>query len=121
MTIEWIIPKGSGYLWARLQNLPAGQVTYLTSEEMRQVREMHRLDNGHYQLPGMHTMTDMPETGAVDINPPTDHVQNHIDLVIDDLVSGRTTTEQRRGLKSATERADRVAPASDAAVGRAVR
>ena len=73
------------------------------------------------QLHGMNTMTDMPETGAMDTNPPTDHVQNHVDLVIDDLVSGRTTIKQRRGLKGATERADRVAPESDAAVGRALR
>ena len=52
---------------------------------------------------------------------PEGAVQNHIDLVIDHLIGGRTTAEQRRGLKSATERADRVTSGSDAAVGRALR
>ena len=46
-------------------------------------------------------------------------VQRRVEGVIDDLVAGRTTLAQRNGLGSATERADRVRPGSDAAVGRA--
>jgi hypothetical protein len=47
-------------------------------------------------------------------------VARRIDGVCADLMSGRTTPEQRRGLRSATDRADRITPGSDAAVGRAI-
>ena len=47
-------------------------------------------------------------------------VQRRVEGVIDDLAAGRTTPAQRKGLGSATERADRVRPGSDAAVGRAI-
>lgn len=45
-------------------------------------------------------------------------VQRRVDQVCDDLVQGRTTKDQRRGLGGAVERADRVKPGSDAAIGR---
>ena len=48
-------------------------------------------------------------------------VAERLEGVLGDLLCGRTTAEQRRGLRSATDRADRVTPGSDAAVGRALR
>ena len=48
-------------------------------------------------------------------------VVRDLDRVCDHLMQGRTTPEQRAGLKSATERADRVRAGSDAAVGRALK
>jgi hypothetical protein len=50
-----------------------------------------------------------------------DPVKADIDRTIDHLLNGRTTKDQRRGLNSATERAERVRPDSDVAVGRALR
>lgn len=52
---------------------------------------------------------------------PTDPVQSDIDRTIDHLLNGRTTKDQRKGLNTATERAERVTPSADAAVGRALR
>ncbi len=47
-----------------------------------------------------------------------DAVQRRVDATIGDLLAGRTTQDQRRGLGSATERAGRVTkPGSDAAIG----
>lgn len=58
-------------------------------------------------------VVDAPDTS-------TEAVQRRVDGVIDDLVAGRTSPGQRRGLGSAVERADRVKPGADAAVGRAL-
>ncbi len=49
-----------------------------------------------------------------------DAVQRRVEGVIDDLVAGRTTPAQRSGLTTATERAGRIQPASDTAVGRVI-
>ena len=45
-------------------------------------------------------------------------VKRRVEGVIDDLLSGRTTPDQRRGLGTATERAGRVTSGSDGAIGR---
>ena len=50
-----------------------------------------------------------------------DFVKADIERTIDHLLHGRTTKDQRKGLTTATERADRVRPGDDAAVGRALR
>lgn len=52
---------------------------------------------------------------------PTDPVQCDIERTIDHLLNGRTTKDQRKGLNTATERAERVPAGDDAAVGRALR
>lgn len=51
---------------------------------------------------------------------PADPIQSDIERTIDHLLNGRTTTDRRRGLNTATERAERVKPDGDAAVGRAI-
>jgi hypothetical protein len=66
-----------------------------------------------------------PAAALPDITPPAsdtsaEAVQRRVDGAIDDLVAGRTTSAQRRGLGSAVQRADRVQPGADAAVGRAL-
>lgn len=48
-------------------------------------------------------------------------VQSDINRTIDHLLNGRTTRDQRKGLSTATERAERVTAGSDAAVGRALK
>ena len=50
-----------------------------------------------------------------------DPVKADIERTIDHLLHGRTTKDQRKGLTTATERAERVRPGDDAAVGRALR
>jgi len=59
---------------------------------------------------------DEPKPDSVDMSEKA--VQRRVDQVCDDLVQGRTTKDQRRGLGGAVERAERVKPGSDAAVGR---
>lgn len=61
-------------------------------------------------------LSRLPEEDA-----PADPVQSDVDRTIDHLLNGRTTKDQRKGLSTATERADRVTTGSDAAVGRIVR
>ena len=48
-------------------------------------------------------------------------MQADIERTIDHLLNGRTTKDQRKGLSTATERAERVPAGDDAAVGRALR
>lgn len=48
-------------------------------------------------------------------------VKADIERTIDHLLNGRTTKDQRKGLSTATERAERVPSGGDAAVGRAMR
>lgn len=61
-------------------------------------------------------MTDEAKPGSVDTSEKA--VQQRVDQVCEDLFQGRTTKNQRRGLGGAVERAERVKPGSDAAVGR---
>lgn len=61
-------------------------------------------------------LSRLPEEDAA-----ADPVKADIDRTIDHLLQGRTTRDQRKGLSTATERAERVTAGSDAAVGRALR
>lgn len=74
-------------------------------------------------MPTIQSVTDYyTHRVAAEDKPATDlsqeAVQRRVDQVCDDLVQGRTTKDQRRGLGGAVERAERVKPGSDAAVGR---
>jgi hypothetical protein len=95
-------------------NIQQQQIGRLICERDQLQREVVTLRELLSRLP------DGTEDG--DTPPPTDHsVHTDIERTIDHLLNGRTTKDQRRGLNSATERADRVRPDSDAAVGRALR
>src|SRR5690242_8601072 len=48
-------------------------------------------------------------------------VADRVDGLIGDALAGRLSSEQKRGVRSALDRSDRIAPSSDAAVGKAVR
>jgi len=62
------------------------------------------------------TKADEPKPDSVDVSEKA--VQRRVDQVCEDLVQGRTTKNQRRVLGGTVERAERVKPGSDAAVGR---
>jgi len=66
------------------------------------------------------TVEDRQDPVSAPLDVSTEAVKARIERTIDDLVAGRTTPKQRRGLGSAVERADRVKPSSDAGIGRAI-
>ena len=68
----------------------------------------------------------LPEGYSVEgASGPTPHsaagVANRVDGLISDVLAGRLSSEQKRGVRSALDRSDRIAPSSDAAVGKVVR
>jgi hypothetical protein len=91
--------NGGRYVCVNTLTVPAGlSLTegYVTTEELR---------------PGT-------PSGPAPLDTAAEAVSRRLDDVCADLLAGRTTAAQRRGLRGAVDRADRVAPASDAAVGR---
>jgi len=64
------------------------------------------------------TYLNMAEDKPDSVDTSEKAVQRRVDQVCDDLVQGRTTKNQRRVLSGTVERAERVKPGSDAAVGR---
>jgi len=121
------VPIALGHVAQSFHDLGMSELQQLRECNANQAEQIRTLNAAFTELAGrliaaeaedrrLRSLLNCVEDDCPAVNP----VQIDIDRTLDHLLNGRTTKTQRRDLNTATERAERVSPATDAAIGRAL-